>query len=447
MQSSSSQLLEGDSQTRQSDTPHPSDLILRVVVSHTRLPIIAEEQACYVLLSVSLAHEVSYVRLPLNLCIILDHSTSMHGMRLQYVREATRQIVEKLKPEDTLSLVVFNDRAEVLLPAQRNFDKVVAKSVVSAIQPGGGTEMLQGLLTGMKEAMRGRSNMSLNHVILLTDGHTYGDERGCLEMAKWAGENQVSISPLGIGEDWNEDLLDDMATQSGGASTYIDSPRKVVDALEETLRRLNKAVARQSVLRITPGPSVRLHEVFQVVPYISRLAIQGAESAAAILGPLGGGRGKVVLMEFRIQDATPGKHPIARIVVDADVPGTSGKQLSASIEPTIDFAIASDAMADLRISSGEIPTTIPNALSKITLYKMQEKVIANLEAGQIEAATQRLEALAARLASMGEIELARSAMLEAGQLARSGTLSPEGRKKMHYGTRSLSFVPSGIDND
>jgi hypothetical protein len=152
-------------------------------------------------------------------------------------------------------------------------------------------------------------------------------------------------------------------------------------------------------------------------------------------------------MEFRIQITTPGKHPIARIAIDADVPDAAGKQLSGFIEPTIDFTAASGVTADLRISGGEIPATIPNALSKITLYKMQEKVITDLETGQIDAATQRLEAMAARLASMGETELARAAMLEAGHLARSGALSPEGRKKMRYGTRSLSFVPSDIDND
>jgi Ca-activated chloride channel homolog len=447
MQAYTSQLPASDFRAGPPETPSSSDLILRVKASHTRLPIIAEEQACYVILSVSLSHEVSYARLPLNLCLVLDHSTSMRGVRLQHVREATRQIIEKIKPEDTLSLVVFNDRAEVLLPAHKNFDKAVAKSVVSAIQPSGGTEVLQGLTAGMKEVLQGKGPTSLNHIILLTDGHTYGDERDCLDMARWAGENQISISTMGIGEDWNEVLLDDVAIRSGGTSVYIDSPRRVSDAFEEAVRRLNKTIARQTTLRITPGPSVRLHEVFQVVPHISRLVMQGEESLVSVLGPLSGGRGRIALMEFRLLVATPGKHPIARITVDADVPGTVMKQLSRSVEPTIDFAAATGVTADLRISSGEIPTTIPNALHKVTMYKMHEKVIADFEAGQIDLATQRLEAMATGLASMGETELARTAMLEAGQLARSGTLSPEGRKKMRYGTRSLSFVASGIDDD
>jgi Mg-chelatase subunit ChlD len=191
----------------------------------------------------------------LNLSLVLDRSTSMQGMRLQQVKEATRQIIDKLQPEDALSLVVFSDRAEVLLPSQHNVDKAMAKSIASTIQPSGGTEMLQGLLSGLSEIERNQSDTSVNHLILLTDGQTYGDEQGCLEEAEAAGNRQISLSTMGIGSDWNEDLLDQMAALSGGVSTYIDSPRKVVDIFKDTVRSLGLVVARELVMSINPHPS------------------------------------------------------------------------------------------------------------------------------------------------------------------------------------------------
>jgi Ca-activated chloride channel family protein len=367
----------------------------------------------------------------------LDRSTSMQGMRLQQVKEATRQIIDKLQAEDALGLVVFSDRAEVLLPSQRNVDKAMAKSIASTIQPGGGTEMLQGLLAGLREIERNHTDSSVNHVILLTDGQTYGDEQGCLEHADAAGHRQISLSTMGIGSDWNEDLLDQMAALSGGVSTYIDSPRKVVDIFKETVRNLGMVVARELVMTINPRPDVRLHEAFQITPHIRRLEMRGDK---LILGPLGTDQGKAVLMEFRVHGLPPGEQPLMRITVEGDVPGQDNRRSWEWVELTAVISETPDPEAD-------IPPPIVTALGKLAIFKMQEKAMRDLEAGEISAATQRLETMATRLLNLGETDLARAALLEAGRLARTGDLSPEGRKKIRYGTRALSILPKEIHHD
>jgi hypothetical protein len=84
------------------------------------------------------------------------------------------------------------------------------------------------------------------------------------------------------------------------------------------------------------------------------------------------------------------------------------------------------------------------ALGKLAIFKMQEKAMEDLEDGHVSTATQRLETMATRLLNLGETDLARAALLEAGRLARSGALSAEGRKKIKYGTRSLSILPKEI---
>ncbi|MDW8072099.1 MAG: VWA domain-containing protein [Anaerolineae bacterium] len=420
-------------------------LRLRALRSHEQLPARAEEQAYYVLLEVALRQDLPYERMPLNLCLVLDRSTSMSGPRLQAVREGVQRIIDYISSDDVLSIVVFNDRAEVLLASQRNIDRARVRAMVSAIQPAGGTELLQGLGAGIRELMRGKTERSLNHLILLTDGHTYGDEQGCLEMAKWAGQNRISMSLMGLGEDWNESLLDQMAALSGGRSLYIDSPRKVAEAFEQIAHLLSGAASHQTQLHVALGPSVTLHEIFQLTPEIQRVTIVTTERGyAAELGLLGRDAGRELLMEFRVRDLKPGVQMIASVDLELIAPsGVESHQWNhEEITLHVEGFSPDDPNAP-RISSSKIPVAIPNALTRVVLFKMHERAIADLEAGRIDAATQRLETMASRLAAMGETELARIAMLEAGQLARTGTLSPEGRKKIHYGTRALSSTSQG----
>lgn len=426
-----------------------SVLRLRAIKSHEYLPARAEEQAYYVLLGVALRQDLPYERIPLNLCLVLDRSTSMSGVRLQAVREGVQRIIDRVLPDDVLSIVVFSDRAEVLLPPQRNIDRTRVRAMVSTIQPTGGTELLQGLGAGIREVMHGKSERSLNHLILLTDGHTYGDEQGCLEMAKWAGQNHISMTLMGLGEDWNETLLDQMATLSGGRSIYVDSPHKIVEVFEQTVNLLSGAASHQTQLHVTPGPLAVLHEIFQIKPEIRRVTVSPTERGyAAELGLLSRDSGREILMEFRVRDLKPGVQMVASL--DLRLIGPSGiapdqldyEQITLDVE-----GFSLDDPAASRVSSAAIPAAIPHALTRIALFKMHEKAVADLEAGRIDAATQRLETMASRLAAIGETELARVAMLEAGRIARTGTLSSEGRKKIHYGTRALSSTSWSKSHD
>ncbi|MCB0210967.1 MAG: VWA domain-containing protein [Anaerolineae bacterium] len=415
-----------------------SSINLRTKVSHNHLLTNVEEQAFYVLMDVTPATDLPIARLPLNLCLVLDRSTSMQGMRLQQVKEGTRQIIDRLNEGDALSVVVFSDRAEVILPSQRGIDKAMAKSIASTIQPSGGTEMFQGLQAGLDELAKNRGKSSVNHLILLTDGQTYGDEQDCLKKAEWAGHNQISLTTMGVGSDWNENLLDQMAASSGGTSVYIDSPRKIVDVFKDTIRSLSNVVARELTLNVNPSDGITLKELFQITPHIHRLDMMAEK---IILGPLGTGHGKTLLMEFRVHAHTMlGQKRLMRITIDSDVPGQNDRRSWEWVDVYSEFV-------DTQQTNIEIPASIITALGKLAIFKMQEKAMDDLEKGQVSAATQRLETMATRLLNLGETDLARAALLEAGRLARTGDLSAEGRKKIKYGTRSLSILPKEINRD
>jgi hypothetical protein len=86
-------------------------------------------------------------------------------------------------------------------------------------------------------------------------------------------------------------------------------------------------------------------------------------------------------------------------------------------------------------------------MGKLAIFKMQERVMEDLEMGHIEPAVTRLKTMATRLLDIGEVDLARAALLEAGRLAETGNLSASGRKKIRYGTRELTIVPKEVDYD
>jgi Ca-activated chloride channel family protein len=391
-------------------------LILRATPSYQILPCLGEEQAFYILLEIMPTSEIRGKRPPLNLCLVLDRSTSMQGERLQRVKDAASYIIDRLGEDDIFSLVVFSDKA---------------------IGSWGGTEILQGLLTGLSELEKCRLPNSINHLILLTDGRTYGDEEGCLEQAEIARQRQISITTLGLGTDWNDELLDQIAARSGGTSAYIDSPSKIMEVFRDKIHSLGSVLARELVLTLQLGKEVKLREVFRVSPYITKLEEQGG---ILPLGMLESRKGDVFLIDMLVSPKPAGQHRLVRVEVVGDVPALGRQKERVWQEIIVNFT-------EEPIPDQQVPSAIVGALGKLAIFRMQEKALIELERGETDLATQRLETMATRLINIGEIELARAALLEAGRIAKTGQLSPEGRKKIKYGTRSLSILPREVRHD
>lgn len=414
-------------------------LILRATPSQNRLPCLGEAQALYILLELAASDKTESQKLPLNLCLVLDRSTSMKGARLQQVKEAARYILNQMEPADTLSVVVFSDRAHLLLSGRRGSDMAAARTAISGIQSQGGTEILQGLRLGLEEVQRWHESEGISHLILLTDGQTYGDEEGCLEAARLAGEQQVSLTLMGVGADWNDQLLDEMAKLSGApdASVYIDSTSKIAQAFHDRIHGLGSIFAHNVILSIHLGEEVSLKEIFRVSPQINRLF---PTDDRVHLGSLEQQRPQAVMMDLLVAGRNPGTHRLLQVDATGMVPSMGRQPVRTSKSIDLDFHTDLDRQEP-------IPPDIVSAMGKLTIFKMQERAMHEIETGEIDSAVTRLKTMATRLLDIGEAELARAALLEAGRLARTGALSATGRKKIRYGTRELSIVPKEVRHD
>ena len=405
----------------------------RMQPSRSALPVLPDEQVLYILFDIAAGQASDRSsRIPLNVCLVLDRSTSMQGARLDQTKAAAQRMIDSLTGDDTLGIVTFSDKAEVVWPSQVLSDPIKARARVSAIQASGGTEILQGLNAGLLELDKNRQKYSINHLILLTDGQTYGDEERCLVVAAEAKQRHIGISTMGIGEDWNDTLLDALAARSGGVSQYIASTGEIQHFLRERLQGLGAVYGDNLRLTLKMTDGVRIKNAFKLSPYIQRIERDGE---ALILGSLQSDAPISGMLELVVGPHTAGDHRLAQAELTGDLPAR--QMMGATLQQDMSFAFEPQANAN-----AAAPPNVLSALAKITIFQMQEGAWQALEKGDVANATHRLETMATRLLDMGEHQLARAALLEAGRLARSGNLSPAGRKAIKYGTRSLLLAPT-----
>lgn len=414
-----------------------SVLTLETLYSRSVLSIIAETQLLYVLLDFVPAKTQSHTQTPpINLSLIIDRSTSMQGERMDMVKSAAIELVRQLKPNDVLSIIAFSDRADILLPAGRRMDRSAMENQIYMLRPGGGTEIFQGLEAGFSEARRYANRIFINHIILLTDGRTYGDEEACLKLADSIAREGIHVHGLGIGTEWNDVFLDELACRTGGSSNYIYHNKDIQKFLNEKFSQLTQIFAEQVNLNLKIAPNATLKSVFRLQP---DPAILPAEPQLH-LGSIPKDAKLSVLLELMIEP------------IPANTTRVKIAQGELAFQPLTNAALPGKITFQLTRLIGDIqatelpPQPIFHALSQITLYKMQDRARNEVNQGKIEEASLRLQRLATQLISVGERELAQTALVEAERIQRTRTFSPEGQKKMKYGTRSL-LLPESTESE
>lgn len=401
-------------------------LDVTVQASRQNIGALDTDQLLYLLVDIRPPHNVAARRRPINLSLVFDCSTSMSGQRLERVKIAATQVIEQLSPDDSVSIVGFSDRAQTIVPAGKVSNKQLLISRLNRMGASGGTEIFQGLKAGAQELKKVMMSRHINHLVLLTDGHTYGDEAQCIALADELSKQSVTITAFGIGGDWNDKFLDELVATSGGRSIFIEDPDQIIDYLQEQIQGLGTVYAQDVHLLANFPTGVVCTDALKLSPFAQPLDCTGDQMAFGVVE----GRAPLsALLELKIKPQPVGQRLEIPLHFRADIP----------VEQLRDYAV--DAHHTVTVVPGDPDMTPPpgvvRAVQMLNLHRMNEKAWSEAEAGKMEAATKRMQRLTSRLMSAGHTKLAQQAMMETQRLTRMGTVSPEGRKKMKYGTRSL----------
>jgi len=404
------------------------------------LPAAAGPQMAYTLLDVQVNSAAASSSLPLNVALVLDGSLSMRGEKMERVRDAARYVVEQLGPRDVLSVIAFNDRATVVLPARPAGDRSTAARVVDGIVPRGGTELAAGLKAGLDELRRGLhlTGRAISSLLVLTDGRTYGDEQRCLELAEQARRDDLPITPLGIGDEWNEDLLETIAYRCGSHSIFIDRPAAIVAAFGQHITDLRGIVGRAGQLLIETPAETRLAGIHRVAPLIGRVEVLPSANVSEqrfSLGTLMRGETQSLLLEIVLPAVSDGMTTVACCALEW--------------EPLDDMAPQgrADYIISAPVDRYAGPTTVMDgavkgAVERVMAYKLQKRAWQDVQEGNLVQATSKLRMVATRLLEAGETELAQTVQAEVENLERNGAASAIGTKQIKYGTRGLGRTRS-----
>jgi Ca-activated chloride channel family protein len=410
------------------EKPADTPLEYRAIFSRHSLVRLAEPQLIYVYLEFSPpANLQAPVSPALNLCLVLDRSTSMQGANMDVVKSTALQIMRKMKPKDIFSVVAFSDKAEEIIPASRSADLSKQEARIHMLQPSGGTEIFSGLEMGYNEIIRNVNYAQINHIILLTDGRTYGDEEKCMSLAHRASEQGVGISGLGIGSEWNDNFLDNLASFTGGSSMYVSRPQDIQKTLLDKFNQLGNAYAEETRIEFKIPDGIELRYAFRLQPEAGVLSYE----SPMILGPVVRQASLRVLMEFVVQPQNVLQNSVT--LFDGKVSVTLMDERS----PASTIPIHLNRPIDDRASTDVPPTEIVEALSYLKLYRLQEEARLMVTAGEYDQASEHLHRLATHLLSKGERNLARTALLEAENIQQNKSFSQQGGKEIKYGTRAL----------
>jgi Ca-activated chloride channel family protein len=349
----------------------PGEVTLAHQLGKDFMPVTGGSQLAYVLLEAKPTEMMAQVRMPLNFALVLDHSGSMKGAKLNNVKEAVKMVLDRLEPTDYVSVVIFDDTSQVIIPSMPANDPIGMKAAIDRIRDAGGTAMSLGMIQGLNELRRWNIPNAINRMILLTDGVTYGDSDRCRQLARDAKAAGISIYPLGIGADWDESLLDDVGELSGGMpAEFIRNPADALNVFQQQLQSAVAVAVRNATVILRLPAGVTPKKAVKVLPIISDLG-QSVLSDRQIVIPLGDlekDNAQSVLLELMIDPRPAGLFRIAQTELTYDVP--IANLIGENLRDDIKVTFTNDANQAAQVNSN-----VMNFAEKANAHRLVTRVL------------------------------------------------------------------------
>ncbi len=178
--------------------------------------------------------------------LIMDKSASMEGKKIELSRQAAAGVIDNLRPEDQVGILIFDNSFQWTVPIRKADDKPLLRRLIAGITPDGGTQ----IPAALTEAFRKISPLTatFKHMVLLTDG--ISEEGDSMKLAKDAADHKTTISTIGLGQDVNKPFLEKLATIAGGKSYFLVDPSGLEQILLHDVKEHTGTVAIEKPIAV-----------------------------------------------------------------------------------------------------------------------------------------------------------------------------------------------------
>ena len=363
-------------------------------------------------------------RPPVNLALVIDRSGSMSGDKIAKAREAALEAVDRLGADDIVSLVVYDNVIETLVPAERVGDGRRLRDAICGIQARGGTALHGGVMRGAAEVRRNLEDRRyINRVILLSDGLANVGPSSPEELGRLGASlmrDGISVTTIGLGLGFNEDLMTRLAQRSDGNTYFVEHSSDLARIFTAELGDVMNVIARRVVIEIDFPRGVR------PICFVGRDGTIRGQRAELTLNQLYGGQEKFALIEVEVSPEKAGaEREIARARVSYD-DAMNQKTATVSAKRNVQFS-ASNAVV---VKSADHKVQADYAANSLALAK--DEAVALVDAGRRDAAAtvlreraQALRKTADTYSNLSVGELAAGAAPAAAKIEQDGLSNSE----------------------
>ena len=359
------------------------------------------------------------LRPPVNLALVIDRSGSMSGEKISHAREAALEAVRRLAPDDIVSLIAYDSNVETLVAAQRVGNGRHLERAILGIEVGGNTALYGGVTRGAAEVRRhAEGDRYVNRVILLSDGLANVGPSSPEELGRLGAslmKEGVSVTTIGVGLGFNEDLMTRLAQRSDGNTYFVENSADLSRIFAAELGDVLNVVARRVVIEIDFPAGVR------PVAFVGRDGAIHGQRAELTLNQLYGGQEKFALIEVEVEPSQSGlEREIARARVHYE-DTVNQRPATLTAHRKVQFSASRAAV----VSSANHKVQTDYAANVIAVAK--DEAVALVDSNQRHAAASVLRQRAAELRDMAVVygntavrEVSAAAAPEADRLQKEG---------------------------
>src|SRR6476661_4665432 len=369
-------------------------------------------------------------RASVNLAIVLDRSGSMSGEKIRVAKVAVEEAIARLRPDDRLSVVAYDDVVDVVVESTHASAEARRGAIerLRSVDARGSTNLGEGWLRGCEQVASHILERGVNRCLLLTDGLANIGITDPETLASHAAELRargVSTSTFGVGNDFDERLLQAIADAGGGHFYYIADAPQIRDAITSEVGEALEVTARGVVIEVTARDDLRIEAV---TPH----ALSGGGGRTSVaLGDLVSGQTVEVVLRLSFPYGELGREA-GLIVALTDRDGLfAGSAMGAPEPARLSWTYADDRANDAQPRD----PAVDRAVAMVFAARARQEAVASNRGGDFERASRVMAATARRIRSYAgkDAELRElAAVLEAEQGVFAAPMAESLRQQTHY---------------